>query len=544
MADVAHHKLRVMAVVAVTFMSLACGSNYAYSAWGPQFADRMKLSATYSNLIGTCGNMGMYATGIPVGMFIDTKGPRPSMIFGSFCLGIGYFPIRYAYDHGAGSMSVFLLCLFSFLTGLGSCAAFSAAIKTAAINWPSHRGTATAMPLAAFGLSALFFSTLSSIAFPDNTSSFLLLLSIGTFALVFISQFFIYLPAPTATYASLPTDDDGLSRRRRDSNPMLRTRSIRSKSSRDDIPGEGELDFDRQSYGTYQSAAAKTCAVQQPQSSHAVEEVDEVSSLMSKTSSSVPGDIDVEQDMGSTNSNHSCHVDVTGLALLYKFEFWQLWVMLGLLTGVGLMTINNIGNDAQALWTSWDDSVTKEFIMRRQLMHVSIISAMSFAGRLLSGIGSDYLVKHLHMSRFWCLVASSCVFTLSQFAAIKIENPNFLWVVSGFSGLAYGALFGVFPALVTDAFGVNGLSLNWGYMILSSMAGAYLFNLCYGRIYDHHSTVLPNGDRTCSEGLKCYAGAYWITLVGSAMGIVISLLMIRHQKVLRRKRVEEEHRVA
>jgi hypothetical protein len=40
-----------MAVVAATTVSLACGTNYAYSAWAPQFAEKLLLTATESNLI-------------------------------------------------------------------------------------------------------------------------------------------------------------------------------------------------------------------------------------------------------------------------------------------------------------------------------------------------------------------------------------------------------------------------------------------------------------------------------------------------------------
>ena len=68
---------------------------------------------------------------------------------------------------------------------------------------------------------------------------------------------------------------------------------------------------------------------------------------------------------------------------------------------------------------------------------------MSFVGRLVSGIGSDLIVKKLHMSRFWCTAASATVFLFAQICAIRIENPNNLWAVSGLTGLAYGFLFGV-----------------------------------------------------------------------------------------------------
>lgn len=47
---------------------------------------------------------------------------------------------------------------------------------------------------------------------------------------------------------------------------------------------------------------------------------------------------------------------------------------------------SNIGNDAQALWQRHDDSVSQEFLVTRQQMHVSILSVCSFLGRLLSGM--------------------------------------------------------------------------------------------------------------------------------------------------------------
>lgn len=70
MAGKIHKTQRIVSVLAGTLVALACGTNvwspdiyclnqnqeltciqYAYSAWAPQFGDRMKLSSTESNLI-------------------------------------------------------------------------------------------------------------------------------------------------------------------------------------------------------------------------------------------------------------------------------------------------------------------------------------------------------------------------------------------------------------------------------------------------------------------------------------------------------------
>lgn len=72
----------------------------------------------------------MYASGIPLGLLTDARGPRLTTILGAITLGVGYYPIYQAYVHGEGSLGVTMLSFFSFLTGFGSCSSFSASIKT------------------------------------------------------------------------------------------------------------------------------------------------------------------------------------------------------------------------------------------------------------------------------------------------------------------------------------------------------------------------------------------------------------------------------
>jgi len=43
---------------------------------------------------GTFGNLGMYASGIPLGLLVDAKGPRPGVLIGAVLLGAGYYPIK------------------------------------------------------------------------------------------------------------------------------------------------------------------------------------------------------------------------------------------------------------------------------------------------------------------------------------------------------------------------------------------------------------------------------------------------------------------
>ncbi|PBP24743.1 putative major facilitator superfamily transporter protein [Diplocarpon rosae] len=495
------HIARIVSSIAATTISLACGSNYVYSAWGPQYAERLKLSSTEQNLIGLSGNLGMYSLGIPVGILVDAKGPRLALIMGALLLGGGYFPLHRAYDQGSGPLP--LLCMFSFFTGLGGCAAFAAAIKTSALNWPHHRGTATGFPVAAFGLSAFFFSMFAHFVMPGSTGDFLMLLACGTSGIVTVGFFFLRV-IPHPHYTAIPTT---AGRGRADSNRLHRSKSEEAKRRAQLARGEAGVEV-----------------------TEGINTDTETSSLMSKTSSS-PGD----EEYNVKDRAH--RVDIRGLKMIATVEFWQLFCLMGILTGVGLMTINNIGNDTKALWRHWDETFDDDSIAKRQAMHVSTLSVCSFIGRLMSGVGSDFLAKVLHASRWWCLTIASLVLFAAQCLALSIENPHYLILVSSLTGIAYGFLFGCFPSMVADAFGVHGLSTNWGCMTISPVISGNIFNLFYGSVYDRHSILRPGGERECTDGLACYRSAYVVTFFSCLVGLAMSLWSIWYTS---RQREKEE----
>ncbi|KAK1775078.1 major facilitator superfamily domain-containing protein [Copromyces sp. CBS 386.78] len=552
MLDQQLYRARLVSSVAATAISLACGTNYVYSAWAPQFADKLHLTTTQSNLIGLAGNLGMYLMGVPVGMYVDGRGTRPPVMVGALLLGLGYFPFKAAYESGTGSVP--LLCIFNFLTGFGACMAFSGSVKTSALNWPHHRGTATAFPLAAFGLSAFFFSVAGSIFFPGNTGAFLMFLSVGTFALTFVGFFFLKV-YPHTSYRPVQSRP-GLS----GSQQLHRTVSEESKhragrSYVDEEPGMSPTVYTTPSGTTAPALSGGNDRLVEPSSSRDVspprrsndieaasaetqEDIaDETSSLVSR-SSSLPGDVHVES---SVDMDRSHRVDIRGWALLKSLDFWQLFCIMAILAGIGLMTINNIGHDVNALWRYYDKTVDDAFLVHRQQLHVSILSIGSFVGRLLSGVGSDFLVKVLKASRVWCLAVASLIFLIAQLCALNIINPHLLGFVSGLSGLGYGFLFGVFPSIVAESFGIHGLSQNWGFMTLSPVISGNIFNLFYGEVFDKHSIVNDEGERTCPDGLDCYKDAYYMTLGACTIGLCITLWTIRRQH---NERLKEANKTA
>jgi MFS family permease len=282
----------------------------------------------------------MYSLGVPVGIFVDRRGPRPFVVIGALLLGAGYFPLHMAYDRASGSVAA--LCFFSFLTGLGSCMAFAAAVKTSALNWPSHRGTATAFPLAAFGLSAFFFSLLGSVLFPGNPSAFLRLLSVGTFGLTLAGFFFLHV-YPHSNYRAVP---NGGERRSSSLSTHLRPSCDTAPSRGGVFPEEsGTSTTDPLTTNVLASSPIASSANFIPDSFVSSgklgdddvegDGVDEASSLMSSTASEPVMNVVAS----SVDTDRSHRIDIRGLKLLRSQSFWLLFTIMAILSGVGLMTI-------------------------------------------------------------------------------------------------------------------------------------------------------------------------------------------------------------
>lgn len=170
--------------------------------------------------------MGGYSTGPFLGKIVDAKGPRYLLAGGFIFLLIGYSGIRYIFDNGISpsksisAIKFWSLVACSFITGVGGHGACASVINATAKSFPheavgdliesisflvligtNKRATTTGLVLSGFGLSAFVFSSFSSRLFSEDTSSFLLLLALGTSFPMMIG-FFLVRPIPVPAYES------------------------------------------------------------------------------------------------------------------------------------------------------------------------------------------------------------------------------------------------------------------------------------------------------------------------------------------------------
>jgi len=224
--------------------------------------------------------------------------------------------------------------------------------------------------------------------------------------------------------------------------------------------------------------------------------------------------------------------NVHGKKLWCSSEFWVLFAILSILSGTGLMYINNVGSMSQCLYAYNNPNYDGVVGARWQAAQVSTISVMNFSGRIFIGLLSDFTKNKYGIPRSYCLVLVAVLFFISQVVAGSVDNIAHLWIASALLGLAYGSIFSLLPTVCLEWFGMPHFSENWGYISLSPIVASNLFSLQFGRNLDAHDGT--RGQHTldhlhvsaaprCLLGLKCYVDTIYLTMVATFLAILLSI---------------------
>ncbi|WWD21864.1 hypothetical protein CI109_106352 [Kwoniella shandongensis] len=540
-------------------VGLASGSNYVYSAYAPQLASKLSISATTVNLIGLAGNFGVYTSGPVWGKMVDSRGQRLPLFLGGLCCLVGYFlvhsfytrliPIRPPYSTSAtpSNWRLSLLLFSMFLTGLGGSAGLTASVNAIAKSFPDKtRASATGAVLAGFGLSAFLFSSVGHWIWKGDAGGLLGLLAVGTGVPMIVGSLVIRPVPPEGEgvegYERVGQEEEGgpIGVTIQEAEEYGETLSpVMSRSS--------SLELSR-------SRSPMSRGRHPHPHAHAHFPTDLPPAKVSTSGSHIRS-----QSLSSLPPTLLSH---TPLDLFRALDFWLLFIILALLCGTGLMYINNAGTVALALAREGQRKYDKEVVSGWQAKQVGLVSIWNCLGRILGGIYSDYCKTRFQLRRIWFLPIVCILFTISQVAALGTVHVQSLWAVSTLLGLAYGSLFNVMPMLVLEWFGMKHFSQNWGWIAVSPVIGSNVFNLLFGRVYDAHTVgnlgtsddlvaavrglmkrggmVLPDdGSHDCLVGEACYGTAFKISTAGTLLALGLSVWA-----GFRRERISRERRKA
>lgn len=519
---------RITTLVVAVLAALCSGTNYVYSAYAPQLGARLGLTHTQLNMVGLSGNMGVYSTAAVIGKLVDAEGPRIPLVMAIVFLFSGYLGIKSIYDAGSGhpisTITFVILILCTFLTGVGGNGGLSSAVKPVAKSFPDKfRATTTGIVLSGFGLSAFLFSTIAHAVFPGNTSDFLLVLAIGTSLPMIPGYFFIReIPLPgSSNYHCLESDDEN---HEHDFVDVSTSSGLEREHARllEDQDSE-QTEQRHHHYHQQESPRVMSNFLHSDvQLSSALWEI-EHRSLPRRTSlddSAVKLIADVDADAGLIN--------LSGRALFATVDFWLLFTIMSLLSGTGLMWINNVGSIVQALLAKDNPDYGDSESSRWQSIQVSTVSIMNCTGRIFVGIIADLVKTRLRRPRAYCILLVTSLFLASQVLAIQTSDVEHLYKASAMLGFAYGGMFGLFPTISMEWFGLPHFSENWGLLSLSPLIGGNLFSLVFGWNLDANShagvAVSPSPSSSqCTQGVQCYTSSLYMTagacLLASVLGV-------------------------
>ncbi|KAK9317315.1 major facilitator superfamily domain-containing protein [Lipomyces starkeyi] len=515
---------RYVSLLADFWVSLGSGTHYVYSAYGPQLATQLGFTATQSSVIATLGSVGVYFTGPPAGIVIDRKPPHIPIIIGGCLILFGYMMMRFAYV--SELRSVAFVGIFMIVASAGNTFAYHACVKCAAMNFPHKRGTATSIPVAGYGLSALFFSQIGNAAFPGDTGRFMLMIPLLASGLVFLGLPFV---------RNIPLDKIA------DSEVAV-------------APEIEDLETDALLRHTHTNESASIGDMKSKESTYsAITEFEREASVNGASSSdeSMVDEIILPIDE---------EVDIHGWALFKDLRFWIHFTIFGLLSGCGLMYILSAGYVLRALYTFSNPFISPNDLQKNQAIQVSLVSSFSFMGRIVAGYSADRLSRKGYQ-RMWVIVASSVIFAFAQIGGLTITSSRFMWFISIFNGIGYGFLFGSYASIISEIFGFKRFSENYGYVTVATVVGSDVFAFAFGAIYDGNSyfidpatsDMMPEYDSTspynstyeyfngtmrrfgsqvgqvCELGRDCYRNAFIITLPAAIIAGILALCVIYYE---------------
>ncbi|CAD6214033.1 unnamed protein product [Miscanthus lutarioriparius] len=227
------------------------------------------------------------------------------------------------------------------------------------------------------------------------------------------------------------------------------------------------------------------------------------------------------------NSSPSCFQDVfrppargqdyTILQALFSVDMLVLFV--ATICGIGgtLTAVDNMGQIGQSLG----------YPQRSISTFVSLVSIWNYAGRVVSGFASEYVLARYQVPRPLALTVVLLLACVGH-ALIAFGVSNGLYAASVILGFCFGAQWPLLFAIISEVFGLKYYSTLYNFGAVASPVGSYILNVrIAGRMYDREA--LRQGGRrgrdlTCI-GVRCFRESFLIITGVTLLGALVSLVL-------------------
>ncbi|QLQ78041.1 hypothetical protein HG537_0A02880 [Torulaspora globosa] len=604
----------VWCFIGSNIVALGAGTPYMFSFYGPQLLNKCGLPISKLSVLSLSLNVGSALLGFLAGVVID-RSAVASCFIGSIATFAAYSILHYCYIHELSNLG--LICLGLALVGFGSVSGFYAAVKCCTTNFPHHRGTAGAFPVALYALSGMLLSFFFTKVFGDDIDKVFKFLTFVCSGMIFIGCLTLRILV-TPSHKKLKRKNSnhvtGTSGRLGSTDHIVRPINIQGVRRNSEI---GSSAYHRQSVVSNSSSSSLASSfrsvvsgMRSPSFIWSKEltgslsfwgwgKVRECDVLSSETSApKAPGPMysstaihpqsnrresfpmgkndtlvreEFSEPISSTVRDHNFQLkDDEAIEFLPDNRGFRSWtnnhvvqtikkprfiaylIVLATLQGIGQMYIYSVGFIVRTQISSTPPSEGTLNAEEIQSLQVSIISVLSFLGRLSSGPVSDMLIKKFHAQRLWNVVMAAALmcWASNQMSsrswdlpayAVSSAPPNISNIshCSAIFGFAFGILFGTFPPIIADSFGTDNFSSIWGLITSGGLITVKLFCSVLGA--DLSRNTLPE-QLYCDKGTLCYKYAFYVTAMSSLFAMVLTLLTIAvtHNRRNKRRLVDGE----
>jgi oxalate/formate antiporter len=196
-----------------------------------------------------------------------------------------------------------------------------------------------------------------------------------------------------------------------------------------------------------------------------------------------PGDAEVAARPGLASAARS----VTPREMLKSPVFWLMFVMMSMMSTGGLMVITQFTSFAKAFGIDGTTSVT---ILGATM--AAIPAALTFdrvtngLTRPFFGFVSDHIGRENTMGIAFILEGAA-IYMMLQYRT----DPFLLIVLSGLVFFGWGEIFSLFPATLTDTFGPEHATTNYGFLYMAQGVGSILGAPVAAMIFEKTASWMP-----------------------------------------------------
>lgn len=510
--------VRFVSLIFATLGALCAGSIVVFSLYAPVFQSRLHYTQFQVNGVAIGGSLALYLPVSIMGYVCDRVGVQPLALLSAVLFGSGYglaagifrkldFDYNtlgkpHSEDHG---WSYPLMILAFVCIGMGTCAMYIGVVSIPAKNFgkKTYRGLALGMPITGFGLSGMWLSQVASRFFtekrPDGSPGELDVFRFFTFLAVLLFSMGII-----GTFTLRVVDEQDLIEE-----------AIEELEQSGLLDGASLLSRSESRYGTINQGEGDA----------------EDSALLDPTK---------DEDAAWKKT---WVLNAETRRFLTDRTMWPFALAFLLMVGPGESFVNNLGSVIGTLTPPTAEALKHQTSVAT---HVSVFGVTSTLARLLIGTLTDLLApspqtQHVQLSSsmhlqppakrfavsrvvfmlfFAFLLAIGLVFLASGAAQ---EHADRFWVVSGFVGAGYGAIFSLTPLMVTIIWGVENFATNFGIIAMLPAVGYTFWGLIYSAVYQAHARSLKGGDPLDEDdvfcyGKDCYAATFWAQAFAVLLG--------------------------